>query len=179
MTRKLASKNKPAITDTALKGFYLYLSGRSFSVGNFVSAALFCGVPQGSVMGPILLVLYMLPLEQIISHCKGISYHYSADDIQLDRFFKPDKPDQLTALHDCLRASEGWMANFLLQLNTYTTKVLIIAPDKMAPKVKQCIGSLYSSVQPSLRNLFVGVIFHQALSFDQHIKLLTRSCLNN
>ena len=41
------------------------------------------GVPQGSVFGHILIALYMLPYEHIISKCKSISCHCYTDDIQL------------------------------------------------------------------------------------------------
>ena len=53
------------------------------------------------------------------------------------------------------------------QLNTDKTEVLIIASDSMAPKVAKSIGSLSSAVRSNLRNL--GVIFDQAMHFDQHI----------
>ena len=64
--------------------------------------------------------------------------------------------------------------NSFLQLNTDKTEVLIIASDSIAPKVAKSIGSLSSAVRSNLRNL--GVIFDQAMHFDQHVKSLTRTC---
>lgn len=53
-------------------------------------AALSCGVPHGSVLGPILFPIYMLPIGHIIIKFK---YHCYADDIQLYVSFKPDDTD--------------------------------------------------------------------------------------
>ena len=79
-----------------------------------------------------------------------------------------DNPDKLSVLHNCLTAIKDWMSNNFLQLNTDKTEVLIIASDSIAPKVAKSIGSLSSAVRSNLRNL--GVIFDQAMHFDQHVK---------
>ena len=75
------------ISELALGWFSSYLSGRTHSVkiGSTLShpASLQYGVPQGSVLGPILFSLYTNPISSIIHSHSSIDYHFYADDTQL------------------------------------------------------------------------------------------------
>lgn len=54
----------------------------------FSSTSLVYGVPQASVLGPLLSLLHLLLLQHIWSAFRDIFYHYCADDIRLYIFFK-------------------------------------------------------------------------------------------
>lgn len=86
------------ITGTALKWFSSYLSNRHFRVhiNLFIINHLHRSrtEPKGSVLGPVLFSLEMLPLGQLINGFNGISYHCYADDAQLYFFCEAQQPQQ-------------------------------------------------------------------------------------
>ncbi len=91
----LSTLSTLGITGIPLRWFESYLTGRSFRVawGGEASKAhqLVTGVPQGSVLGPLLFSIYTTSLGPIIQ-AHGFSYHCYGSDTQLYISFQPDDP---------------------------------------------------------------------------------------
>ena len=131
------------IRGSALQWFSSYLSHRSFSVSigqhSSSSAPLSCGVPQGSILGPILFSLYMLPLGNIIRKY-NLSFHFFADDSQL--YLPLRSRDCLQTLLECLKEINDWMGDNFLQLNNSIWEVIIFNPSKFNKPIFTDLGSL-------------------------------------
>ena len=103
---------------TVLNWFESYLKDRDYfvSIGNYTSeqTKMTCGVPQGSILGPLLFNIYMLPLAQIMENNK-ICYHSYADDTQIYITISPGDYGPIQALSKCIEQINDWMCqNFLL-----------------------------------------------------------------
>jgi hypothetical protein len=165
------------ISSVALDWILSYLSGRSQFVrlGNCTSAPHPCpsGVPQGSVLGPLLFTLYISPVANVISSF-GISHHQYADDTQLYSAIDRASFTQASVLDCCATAVHRWFILSGLALYPdkseaipFGTASSVSALQAAVPTVTVAGSSIGLAGQ--VKNL--GIILDSHLSFNSRLSL--------
>ena len=95
------------------------------------------GVPQGSVLGPLLFSLCTTPLSQIIHLHLHIKLHfYNADDTQLYiHFSHKNASSALAKLNACLQDVQRWMSLSKLKLNPEKTEFIVFGSKAQRQKI--------------------------------------------
>ena len=114
----------------ALSWFQSYLSERKqfvkMSCSSSTPVSLRFGVPQGSVLGPILFSLYTSPISEIIQK-HDVLYHQFADDITLFTGASYlDPHPSLTKISECITELNLWFSNNHLMLNPNKSEVMFV-----------------------------------------------------
>ena len=168
------------ITGTVQEWCRSYLSQRTQSVvfnGKTSSTlALPFGVPQGSVLGPVLFTAYTTPLADVAA-AHSIHLHLYADDTQLYLAFNAEDGQNATGvMNACIDDIQSWMTQNKLKLNDSKTELLVITPPRLltSPNIALHVGD--AAVNPSLTVRNLGTQFHHNASMTDHIKNVSKSC---
>jgi ribonuclease P/MRP protein subunit RPP40 len=149
-----------------------FLVGRSQCVSIAGSSSSFCpvisGVPQGSVLGPILFIIYVNDIAHLTT-LNSVSIKMFADDTKLYTVLQDDSVFS-TDLQSCLDAIIDWSATWQLKLSPTKCTVMRIKPRSSRSYTHDpnyCIGSFCLPVITNCTDLDVS--YDANLSFTPHI----------
>ena len=163
------------VSSDALEMIKSYLTNRSFSVaikdkiGN--PRSLNYGVPQGSVLAPLLYALYTKPMETIAKN-HGFEVNIYADDCQI--YIKFDKTCSNTIgrkIEQCIQSIKSWMTKNFLKLNPEKTMMKVFTPRGISLD-----SNLNLSVTPLPSVKVLGVVLGGEMNFKEFISKKFQTC---
>ena len=162
----------------ALLSSYLHDRVQSVTIDGSSSnpLPLLTGVPQGSVLGPLLFTMYTTPLAHILND-SVVKFHLYADDTQLYISFpSTDSAPALAILSEILDTISKWFNSNKLSLNPTKTEYLIIGNRLQAAKLTcKTLKFNNSDLLPVHHARNLGVVFDSELSSKNHINKLAQS----
>ncbi len=171
------------LKDRCLAWFVSYLSDRTYCVV-FRGASskvihVICSVPQGSVLGPLLFILYTADLADLAAKY-GVMLHAFADDNQLYLHCRTEEVQLASAsLEHCVEAIGCWMSANRLKLNKDKTELIWIGTKTNLQRLPSrgiplTLGGDHIAVADSVRVL--GVLITSDMSLDKHASAVSGKC---
>lgn len=171
------------ITGTAWKWFHSFLTGRCQRVRvsgtESYEVVIKFGVPQGSVLGPVLFNLYIRSLYSTVKDLK-FAIHGYADDHQVYKTFTHQEEYSILVdeVPDCLKQICNWMSHHFLQLNPGKTEIIVFGTPSVLGELT-IRGTFLNSdtcirFSPVVKNL--GFRLDECLTFKKQVTTLKSTC---
>jgi hypothetical protein len=176
-------KKEIGLRGNALQWFESFLTGRAqrIRLGHYVSEEILIkfGVPQGSVLGPVLFNIYIRSIYGCVK-ALGFNIHGYADDHQVIKSFGAAS-QSLTLIYDidlCFQKIKHWMNQYYLQLNDSKTQIIIFGSTRVLNDI-QIHGVNFTSGAavrfiPCVKNLGIHMDSRLTLA-DQVVNLKKKS----
>lgn len=137
------------------------------------------GVPQGSILGPILFICFTNDMTNIFQECKIISY---ADDTQI--MVSGNSKNQVkTKLEHLIKIAQGWYTENSLMNNASKTEILIIgkknAKEETKLKIEVTEFGKVKFLEPKKYIKILGVYIDDQLNWNQQIQNLRKKTTNS
>lgn len=174
------------LDDITLKWFSSYLTNRSQRVEVVLpngtkrhseTSPVNRGVPQGSILGPLLFILYTADLPKCILNSK---HHLYADDLQIYKTFKSINTDSnVNDINNDLNQIADWSSVNSLILNPAKTKFMIIGSKKQIENInshKPIIKIANTQIDQVVDARNLGVLMDCNLKFEKHVLNCVKLC---
>ena len=134
-------RNEIGLRGTVLSWFKSFITGRSqrVRINNITSEEILIkfGVPQGSVLGPVLFNIYIRSIYLYVQKL-GFNIHGYADDHQILISFKPSSQSLVLVyeIQKCIEKIRAWMNRFFLQFNDSKTQIILFGSNRILNLIK-------------------------------------------
>ena len=157
----------------SLDWFASYLKGRSqYTFCNNTSSEIkpiSCGVPQGSVLGPLLFLIYINDLPNISNKLK---FYLFADDTNI--FYQCSNLSELqNTLNRELKKLSLWLNSNRLALNISKTNFVIFAAKNKPLKTVTLLLNK-KAIQQTNYVKYLGILIDSKLTFKDHIMAVSK-----
>ena len=160
------------IRGIAHKLFHSYLNNRKlYSSLNDINSSVLTlthGVPQGSVLGALLFLIYINDLNHMIKHS---SVHHFADDTNLLYSSSSLKLINKYIKHD-LKLILHWLRANRISMNVDKTDIILFRSKNKKVEKKLNFHINGQKIIPATHTKYSGILLDQHLSWDQHLKML-------
>ena len=173
--------HKIGVSDAACAGFESYLSQRkqAVKIEDTLSEPLplTVGVPQGSILGPVLFTLYVNDLLQVPKHCRALGY---VDDTKIFMALPSSHlSDAVSAVNQDLMDISRWCCTRSLLINPDKTKFLVDGVPQLTKNISTIppVILFRKEVKPTnvAKGLKVYIDCH--LNYNEHIVKTVSTCM--
>lgn len=176
----LSKLSAVGVSPSSLKWFESYLSHRKqqTSCGNDLSEALpvTFGVPQGSILGPLLFLVYINNLPDVIKNSHVTLY---ADDTVLYCFSKDPRHLEQKLNEDLLRVAH-WLCENKLTLNLEKTKSMLIGSNRKLGDISSFSLSIFDTDINTVSNFkYLGIMLSTHFTWTSHIEYISSKINKN
>jgi hypothetical protein len=162
-----------------LDWFRNYLSNRkqfvSFNSFDSVQKDIICGVPQGSILGPLLFILY---INDITNTSTILDFILFADDTTILYSHKNIK-GQINIVNKELAEVCNWFKANKLSVNASKTNYMILGTPKMTSIQETEITLDNTKLERVQSTKFLGVLIDECLTWKQHIDCISKTISRN